>query len=1851
MVWSWAGGWAFAQSPAWTPLGPAPLLSDGSRSGTQDYGPVAGRATSIAIDPSDPTSNIVYAGTSGAGVWRSWNGAASDPATVTWERLTDPDTWPVIGALAIKPNNSDVILAGTGEGNNSADSFYGFGMLRSTDRGANWSLITSADSGARSFRGLAFARIAFSADNPELVVAATASTFNELAGADGLGVTHGLYYSTDAGATWHYANIDSIAASPPPDATAVVYNAALHAFFAAIRRHGFYKSTDGINWTRLLTQPGSLSLTACPNASHSLFCPLIRAELAVKPGSNEMYAWYINVTSLTQQPSRGIYKTLDGGTTWTTVSTTSLDGCGETGCGAQTGGYAYNLTLAAVPRVAGTTDLYAGAVNLFKCAVTSLNPICSTAGPWLNLTHVYGCTPLAAPAHVFPAFHDVAFLPANPNVLYFATDGGVYRTLNSGGLNSSSCSAHLPFDNLNRALGSLFDIPYLTAHPADPDTLLAATRDNFSVVRSPALPDPNGTTWSALTAGNSPFAGHVAIDPASPNTWFTSRTGDVDISRCTLGAACRSTDFSSVVTPTTLGGDHGGFYVPYLLDPAATGKMLVGTCRVWRGPSNGAGWSASNVLSNTFQPGGAVPCSGSETNLVTQLAAGGPATGNGSQVIYATTSADNFNTFSGGRIWVTTNADGGPTTWLDRTGSLNPNLYNYSALVVDPADATGGTAYVALRAYTGAGKKIWKTTDAGVNWADVSITLPNVPVNALILDPLDHNILYAATDVGVFLSPNQGAAWSSYNEGLPLTPIQQLAAQTAAGANQLLAGTHAAGVWATALHKNSDYAITTQAPTSVSVQQTVAAVYHVALSTADGFDQPVTLSCAGLPSGGSCGFSPNQVTPTLGGVDVTVTVSTTLASTPGSYTFTIHGLGGGTGHDAAPAPELVLNVVPDFGLEAASLKAVRPGDTASFAVSVARNGTFASLVDLTCVGTMPAGATCSVTPPQVDLASGNQPATVSVTTTGGTTPVGDTGFTLHGAEVGGSKQHDLPLTLRVNDFSIGSATASQNIQQGSAGTYTVTVTGQNNWTAPVTLSCANFTSLGLACGFSQNNFVPATGGTSLTVTVNAGVNAAIASGTFDVVATDGTTPHSVSRAYNVIVVQDFQYIADSPDTQTIVRGATAGWNTHLLPLNEFAASVTTTCAITAAPAGAVCSATPSPIAIGSATPQPLAVAISTTSATPTGNYAVTVTAAGGTKTHALNFTLSVQGATLALSPSSRTIPAGSGTTYAVSATAQNGFAGALTLACGTPPAGVTCAFNPATVTPGGGSSTLTVLTTTAVTAGMKTLVVAGTLGGVTPVAQANAGLTISSSTPSFTLTNSTATRSLAIGGGSTTYSLSVRSTLATSPGTVTMSCVSPLPAGVSCSFSPASFSPTTIARAVTATVTATNAAAAGSYPLGFQAATTTQLRRATGTLNLTDFALAVTPGSQQIGSTTGGTATYDVALTTASNFAASVTLACTGLPAGASCGFAPSSMTPSASGAHSTLTLTTTASTPGGSSLFNVQGTSGALVRAQQVEVIVDPRDFTIGATPPAISVPQGGSNTTTIATTSIGGVTGDVALSCTNVSPATAALTCGFDQTTITTGGTATLTLTGAPNLPGGTYTVTVQGQMTSPVARTRTTAVTVTVPDFGLGITPPTQTILPAATADYTVTTSALNGFAGNIALSCQVLTAPAGTACSVDASPVAAGSGTALHVTTSAGTPTGTYTVRLTGTSGVTTHTFDAQLVIGPPSSPVDFTITTSTPSRTVTRSGGLATTSYSVTVTANGGFAESVTIACLGQPAGVTCGSVSAFVPAASGTTKTITAIIMSSAAPGTYSFQLKATSATKTHSVNVSLTIN
>ena len=192
----------------WSPLGPAPLASDASGIGQDDYGWVSGRATAVAVDPADPTGNTVYIGGAYGGVWKSINATAAVTQTsssVTWTALTDNQATLAIGAIAIQPGstnpNDTLILAGTGEANSSADSYYGLGILRSANAGTTWTLISSDTTGTRSFAGMAFSKIAFSSASTNVAVAATAgSSEGIIEGRENpLTANLGLYYSRTMG--------------------------------------------------------------------------------------------------------------------------------------------------------------------------------------------------------------------------------------------------------------------------------------------------------------------------------------------------------------------------------------------------------------------------------------------------------------------------------------------------------------------------------------------------------------------------------------------------------------------------------------------------------------------------------------------------------------------------------------------------------------------------------------------------------------------------------------------------------------------------------------------------------------------------------------------------------------------------------------------------------------------------------------------------------------------------------------------------------------------------------------------------------------------------------------------------------------------------------------------------------------------------------------------------------------------------------------------------------------------------------------------------------------------------------------------------------------------------------------------------------------------------------------------------------------------------------------------------------------------------------------------------------------------------------------------------------------------
>lgn len=820
----------------WQPLGPNQVASIA-------YGNVTGRVTAIAIDPADATGNTVYLGTTGGGVWKSTN-AAGPAASVTFTPLTD--TLPVfsanagssvipslsIGAVSVQ---SGVVLAGTGDPNDATDSFYGSGLLRSIDGGLTWTLIQDSDdaaAGRHSFIGLGFAGFAWSTTSPDTVVAAVsqAAEGTLVNAPDTTNSVMGLYYSTDAGATWQMATLmdgSQIVQRPLPSssgqggnaATSVVWNPIRQRFYAAVRYHGYYESVDGANWTRVAQQPGSsLTTTACPpntDGIGNVSCPIFRGALAVQPATGDTFALTVDRNNLDQ----GLWQDVCGlsGSSCTSSDLTfskQLPSAPLETVHASTviPQADYDLALAAVPSGADTI-LYAGTIDLYRCSLAAGCILRNTTNA------IDGC---GAPAMVAPAQHAIATL-ANSTLLYLGNDGGLWRSTDGVNQQATPCSPDdaTHFQNLNSGLGSLAEVTSFAQHPTDPTTLLVGLGANgTAATSSPSTP------WPQLATGE---GGTVAIDQSDPHLWYISTGAGISIHQCTDGAACTAADFSG--TPTIgsaqTSSDSSLIDAPWMLDPALPANVLVGTCRVWRGPADdGAAWSPANAISPLLAGPQNASC-GSANPVLRSLAAAGPtdsataAQNAGSPVLYAGMAGtlDGGGT-AGGHLFSTATAatDSSASPWSDLalspvtndTATFNAGGFDISSMAADSHDPSGKTLYATVMGFAGNGvdaAHLYYTTDGGAHWANISNNLPNAPANSVLVDPNDANTVYVGMDTGVYVTTEvancvivSSNCWSIYGTSLPNAPVVQLAAAlglpTGDGrVGELRAATYGRGLW------------------------------------------------------------------------------------------------------------------------------------------------------------------------------------------------------------------------------------------------------------------------------------------------------------------------------------------------------------------------------------------------------------------------------------------------------------------------------------------------------------------------------------------------------------------------------------------------------------------------------------------------------------------------------------------------------------------------------------------------------------------------------------------------------------------------------------------------------------------------------------------------------------------------------------------------------------------------------------------------------------------------------------------------------------------------------------------------
>jgi hypothetical protein len=393
---------------------------------------------------------------------------------------------------------------------------------------------------------------------------------------------------------------------------------------------------------------------------------------------------------------------------------------------------------------------------------------------------------------------------------------------------------------------------------------------------------------------------------------------------------------------------------------------------------------------------------------------------------------------------------------------------------------------------------------------------------------------------------------------------------------------------------------------------------------------------------------------------------------------------------------------PDFSIGATPASStVNATGTTGYTVSTTALNAFSGTVTFSISG-LPVNASGSFAPPSV-TAGGSSTLTISTTgAAAGTYPLtitGTSGALVHSANVN--------LVVTAPDFTISGTPVSQSVVQGSGVAYSATVAAVNGFSGSVALSISGLPS-GATASFSPTSVAGA--GTS-TLTVNTLSSTPTGTYSLTITGTSGTLLHATNVTL-IVAALDFT-ISASPSSQTVVQGNGTSYTATVAAVNGFAQTVTFSAA--GLPSGA--SASFSPLSVAGAGSS--ALTVSTTAATPAGTYTLTITGTSASRTHATTVQLVVQAVnppsfTLVATPTSRTVPAGSTTTYAISVVPSNGFNANVAFSVTGLPAKTSATFTPTSSTSG---TTLSVKPNPAAKPGTSTLTITGVGGGVSSTVQ------------------------------------------------------------------------------------------------------------------------------------------------------------------------------------------------------------------------------------------------------------------------------------------------------------------------------------------------------------------------------------------------------------------------------------------------------------------------------------------------------------------------------------------------------
>jgi uncharacterized protein (TIGR03437 family) len=885
------------QTAVWAALGPQPIISGQTFGGPRNN--VSGRISAVALDPryNGTTNQTVYVGGAQGGLWRSIDNGAN------WTPLTDGQPSLAMGAIAIDPNNPNVIFAGTGESSSCGTCYYGAGLLKSTDGGNTWTVITgpiaSNEPRIPAFLNVGFTRIVIDPTNSSTIFACTGATSAANANSEPQLVEVGqvgVWKSTDGGSTWR--NVD------PSNTNGQVRGHDLiidlqnnNRIFAAMRSTGVFRSESGGEpgtWQRLT---GGLPAPGDPLANSTFRRINLASGPPIPPSTNTtLYAAYAS----TGNRLLGIWRSTDLGNSWTQVTNPPTSG--------QTN---YNLDITADPT--DSNIIYYGTSTNGLNNGGTLWRSRNGGQTWEDLSR--GDTTGGGGLHADT--HQIVVDPTNPNILFTGNDGGIWRTNNAR-------ADVVSWSQLNNTI-NITQFMSIALHPTDPNFLIGGTQDNGTNIFRGNL------AWNHSDGGDGGFA---LIDQSNPqvmyHTYFNQSGTEALIGPAVSTDGGNDWNFVGCSRCTAQQGrfnptDRVAFYAPMALNTGFTGPtgnvVYFGTHRLYRSASRGSFWTGLGASGDGF---GADLTKG--LGVISAIAAH-PQLNNSTtppgEIVWVGT--------SDGNIQMTTNAgDQANATFTNLTKAPLPNRH-VSDIAIDPANRQRAVAtFSGFNSNTPATPgHVFLTTNRGDSWINISGNLPDVPVTSVALNPNNINTIYIGTDLGVFQTTDGGATWVRLGNGMPR--VATFMVRYHAASNSLIAATHGRGVFRlTTTRALATVSAGSFSGSSIATESIVAAFGSgLATTTSTATSLPLPTSLAGTKVVVRDSTGVERLSPLFFVASQQVNFQIPPGTTAGSATITITG---GDGMVSSGASE-IATVAPGLFSANASGKGVAAGYALRFGSS------------------------------------------------------------------------------------------------------------------------------------------------------------------------------------------------------------------------------------------------------------------------------------------------------------------------------------------------------------------------------------------------------------------------------------------------------------------------------------------------------------------------------------------------------------------------------------------------------------------------------------------------------------------------------------------------------------------------------------------------------------------------------------------------------------------------------------------------------------------------------------------------------------------------------------------------------